>query len=137
MNELNLVKYMFNIEFKSNEWTTIILSKIHDDLLWLGDSQVLTDNDLIHEVTSLRNEDCNPMNIKNLRKMVEKNLNIRFNGRNMKVNTIQDEGVRLLNKILGYKFSHGSRLDSIPTGLLHTTYVIVMKGEKVNLCKII
>ena len=43
--------------------------------------------------------------------MVETNLNMRFDGRNMKVNTIQDEGVRLFSKILGYKFNHGSRID--------------------------
>ena len=54
----------------------------------------------------------------------------------MKVNTIQDDGVRLICKILGYKYNHGSRIDSIPTGFLHATYLAV-RGEGVNMCDII
>ena len=111
LEPLNLVKYMFYMEFENHEWTRIILIRFHDDLLWLGDSQVCIDNDLIHKVTSLSNKGCNLVNIKNVRKMVETNLNMRFDGRIMKVNTIKDEGVRLLSKILGYKLNHGSRLD--------------------------
>ena len=54
-----------------------------------------------------------------------------------KYNTIKDDGVRLLSKILGYKFNHGSRLAQFPARFLHAAYVMVMKGEKVNLCDII
>ena len=135
LEELNLVKYMF--QFDNYEWMRIILSRIHDDLLWLGDAKVLIKNDLIHQVIELSNEGCNLVNIKNVSKMVETNLNTRFDGRNMKVNSIQDDGVRLLSKILGYKFNHGSRIDSVPTRFLHATYVMAMKGEKVNLYDII
>ena len=51
LDGLNLVKYMFYTEFDNHEWTRIILSRVHDDLLWLEDAQVLIDNDLIHYVT--------------------------------------------------------------------------------------
>lgn len=43
---LNLVKNMFYTDFDNNEWTRIILSKVHDDFLWLGDSIVCIGNDL-------------------------------------------------------------------------------------------
>ena len=79
---------MFYIEFDNHEWTRIISSRVHDDFLWLGDAQVLIDNDLIHQVTRLSNEGCNPINIKNVHKMVEANLNTRFDERNIKVNSI-------------------------------------------------
>lgn len=69
--------------------------------------------------------------------MVETNFNMRFDGRNMKVNNIQDDGVRNLRKILGYKFNHGSRIDLVLVGFLHVAYVMAIKGEKVNLCDII
>ena len=69
--------------------------------------------------------------------MVETNLNTRFDGRNMKVNSIQDKGVKLLSKRLGYKFNHGSRVNSVPIGFLHAAYVMVVQGRKVNLCEII
>ena len=113
------------------------MSIVHDDLLWLGDSLICIDNDLIHKVTSLSNEGCNPVNIKNVRRIVETNLNTRFDGKNMKISTIQDDGVRLISKILGYKFNHGSRIGSVPTGFLHIDYVMAVNGEKVNLCDII
>ena len=48
LERLNLVKKMFYIDFDNEEWIKIILSRVHDDLLWLGDSMVSIDNDLIH-----------------------------------------------------------------------------------------
>ena len=129
---------MFYTNFENHEWTGIILSRVHGDLLWLGDSLICTiDNDLIHKVTSLSNEGCNPLNIKNVCRIVEMNLNTIFDGKNMKINTIQDDGVRLLNKILGYKFNHGSRIDSVLTRFLRASYLMVVKGKKFNLCDII
>ena len=38
LNELNLVKYMFYTKLNNHEWTRIILSRVHDDQLWLGDA---------------------------------------------------------------------------------------------------
>ena len=100
--------------------------------LWLGDSIICIDNDLIHKVTGLSNEGSNPVNIKNVHKILDANLNTYFDGRNMKFNTIQDDEVRLICKILGYKYDHGSRIDSILVRFLHATYMAV-KGEEVNL----
>ena len=68
-------------------------------------------------------------------KLVEANLNTYFDGRNMKVNSIHGV-VRLIYKILGYKYNHGSRIDSIPVGFLHATYLVV-RGEEVNMCDIV
>ena len=35
LEHLNLVKNMFYIDFDNNEWTRIILSRMHDYFLWL------------------------------------------------------------------------------------------------------
>ena len=66
---------MFYTDFDNNEWTRIILSIVHDNFLWLGDSIICIDNDLIHKVTGLRNEGSNLVNIKNVCKLVETNIN--------------------------------------------------------------
>ena len=79
---------MFYMGFDNHEWTRIILSRIHDDLLWLGDFIISIDNDLIHKVTNLRNNISNQVNIKNMHNIVEVNLKIHFDGRYMKVNNI-------------------------------------------------
>ena len=68
---LSLVKHMFYTYFNNNDWTRIILSRVHDDLLWLGDSIISIDNDLIHKVTRLSNQGSNPVNIKNVRKILK------------------------------------------------------------------
>ena len=49
----------------------------------------------------MSSEGCNPVNEKNVREMVEMNLNTMFDGRNMKVDYVQDKGVKLIRKILG------------------------------------
>ena len=122
---------MFYMNFNNNNRVRIILSR-----LWLGDSIISIDNDLIHKVTGLSNQGSNPINIRNVCKLVEANLNTYFDGRNMKVNTIQDDGLRLICKILDNKYNHGSRIDSIPIGFVHATYLDV-RGEEVNMCDIV
>ena len=76
------------MDFDNQDWIRIILSRIHNDLLWLGDSVVCIDNDLIHKVTSLRNKGIHPVNTRNACKIVKENLDMYFDRRNMKVNSI-------------------------------------------------
>ena len=108
---------MFYIDFDNHEWTRIILRRIHDDLLWLGDSIFSIDNDLIHKIIGLSNRGSNLVNIRNVCKIFEANINTYFDRRNKKFNSIQDDGVRLISKILGYKFNHESRIDLVPANL--------------------
>ena len=136
LERLNLVKKMFYTDFENEEWVRIVLSRVHDDLLWLKESFVCIDDDLIHKVTGFPNKGSNLVNTRHARKLVEAKLNSYFNGQNMKVNTIQDKSVRVTNNILGYKFNNSSRVDSTPSIFIHTTYVTV-NGEEVNLCEIV
>ena len=53
LKELDLFKYHFYHELDTEEWTQIILSRIHDGKLWMQDSVDDISADLIHEVTSL------------------------------------------------------------------------------------
>lgn len=81
---------MFYTKFDNHYWTQIILSRVHDDMFWLADEKVVIENDLIHKVKGLSNEGYNPINEKNFRKMVERNLNTKFDGRHVKVDSTQD-----------------------------------------------
>ena len=53
MKELDLFKYHFYHDLDTDEWTQIILRKIHDGKLWMTDYVVDIFFDLIHEVTGL------------------------------------------------------------------------------------
>ena len=105
-------------------------------MFWLGDALIFIGNDLSHKFTRFNNEGCNPINEKSVRKIVEKNLKTKFDRRNMIVDPIQDKGVKLLTKILGYKLSQLSRVNCVLARFLHTTYVMVLERSKINLCDI-
>ena len=53
LKDLDLFKYHFYHELDTDEWTQIILSRIHDGKLWMQDNVIDISTNLIHEVTSL------------------------------------------------------------------------------------
>lgn len=50
IKELDLFKYHFYHELDTDEWTQIILSRIHDGKLWMQDNAINIYVNLIHEV---------------------------------------------------------------------------------------
>lgn len=68
--------------------------------------------------------------------MVETNLKTKSDGRNMTIDLIKKIDVRVINKIIGYKINHSSRLNSVPTRFLSVTYLMKTKKEKVNMYEI-
>lgn len=137
LNKLNLIKHVFYTKFGSHECRKIILSKVHEEMFWIGGVPILIDNDLIHKVIGLRNEGCNPINDRNVRNIVEINLMTKFDGKNMRFDPIQDNGVRVLRKIARYKLNHSYRVNSVLVGFLHVVYVMVVEKNKVSMCEII
>lgn len=53
LKDNNLVKLLFYYEFDNEEWTRIILRRIHDGRFWLADNVVEISINLFHEVTRL------------------------------------------------------------------------------------
>ena len=60
LKDLYLFKYYFNHELDNEEWTQIILNKIHNGMFWMGDNVVDISADLIHEVISLSKQGSVP-----------------------------------------------------------------------------
>lgn len=87
---------------------------------------------MIHRLTRLSNEGINLVNEKNVKKMVETNLKTKSNGRNIRINLIKDDDVRIIKKIIGYKMNYSSRINYIPTRFIHATYLMTIKKEKIN-----
>ena len=75
-----MVKQIFYTDFENEEWVRIVLSRVHDDLLWLKELVVCIDDDLIHKVIGLPNKGSNPMNTWHAHKLIEANLNSYFDG---------------------------------------------------------
>ena len=85
---------------------------------------------MIHKVTGLCNEGSNPVNEKNVKKLVETNLKTKSDGRNMRIDLIAETDVRVLSKIIGYKMNHSSRLNFVPAQFIHAAYLMTAKREK-------
>ena len=83
MSGLNTVKHMLYMGFDNLEWSRIILRRTHEGMFWVGDIPIMIDNDMIHKLTSLSNERCNPVNEKNVKILVDTNLKTKFDGGNM------------------------------------------------------
>ena len=48
LEKLKVVQYIFYHEYENEEWTRIILSRVHDNMFWIGDEPVKITSDLIH-----------------------------------------------------------------------------------------
>ena len=126
------------MEFNNHEWSRIILRRVHEEIFWVGDIPIVIDNDVPHnQVTRLSNEGFNLVNDKNIRKIVETNLKTKFDGRNMRVDLIENAKVGFFRKIIGYKNNHSSRVNFVLTRSLHLAYVMAIENKNMNMCEII
>ena len=76
---------MLHTKFDNHEWSRIILRRIHEGIISLGDIPIMIENNMIHMLTCLSNEGINPMNERNVRKLVEMNVKIKSDGRNTRI----------------------------------------------------
>jgi hypothetical protein len=88
-------------EFDEQEWIKIILSRIHDQFIWMGDQPSLINKDLIHTVIGLRREGTIPTFAKNTMAMVKDLTGSKLNKRAMTIEDIRQIDVRLVAIILG------------------------------------
>lgn len=92
---------------------------------------------MIPKPARLSNDGSNPANVDTFKKLAKKNLKTIFDGRNMKLDMIKEVDIRLVSKVIGYKMSYSSSLNSVPTIFIHATYMIIAKKEKVNICEVL
>ena len=100
LKEIDLFKYHFYHDLDIDEWKEIILSRIHDGKLWMQDSVLDISTNLIHEVASLSKHGSVPIGEKMVKKKVESYTKVVYNGKAMVINTIKQDGVRFLSRII-------------------------------------
>lgn len=124
-------------EFYETKWIKILLRSNHDDLFWIGDVPVRITNDLIHEMTGLsRTSTILPMG-KDVRKMVELTCKSRSDTCGMTIEPIEQEDIKLMSMILGYRFHHTSKVNSVSMGTILAAIRLVKEDEEFNLCEIL
>ena len=134
--EPNLFKYHFYRELAIDEWTQIILSRIHDGKLWMQDNVVDISTNLIHEVTSLSKQSSVPIGDKMVKKKVESYTKVGYNGKAMVISTIKKDDVRFLSRIITSSICTSSKIDEFLVGFIYVAYKIYIEKEQVNLNEI-
>lgn len=137
LKELDLFKYYFYRELDIDEWTHIISSRIHDGKLWMQNSIVDISTDLIHKVTGLCKQGSVPIGEKMVKKKVESYTKAVYNGKAMVINTIKQDDVRFLSRIIAYSLCASSKIDELLAGYIYVAYKICVEKKQVNLSEIL
>lgn len=124
LKDLGLFKYYFYHELENKEWTQIILNRIHNGEFWMGDNVFDISSDLAHEVVGLRKQGSLPNGVKLVKKKVELNTKVVYNGKAMVVSTIRQHDVKLLRKIITSSICASSKNDELLVGFIYAAYKI-------------
>lgn len=133
---LDLIKYHFYRELDVDEWTQVILSRVHNNKLWMGENIIYILADLIHEVTGLRKKGSIPIRKKMVKKKVEQNTKAVYNGKAMIMSTIKHHDVIFVSRIITSCICGCSKTDELLADFIHAAYKICVEKEQVNLSEI-
>ena len=78
--------------------------------------------DLIHEVTSLSKQGSVPIGEKLVKKKVESYTKAVYNGKAMVINTIKQDDVIFLSRIISYSICASSKIDKFFVGFFYAAY---------------
>lgn len=120
-----MVKYTFYHEFYNEDWSKIILTRIHDEKFWIGDNVIDISAKLIHEVTRLCNQGSIPLNEKNVKKIMIENTKSTYNGRGIIISQIKKDDVtfvRFVSKMISTKLYSSSSDDELAARFVHASY---------------
>lgn len=132
-----IIEYATTYEFNEFEWIQILLSRIHDDLFWIGEVPVRITRDLIHEMTGLSKKGVVIPAGKDVRKLVEQACKSRSDRRGMTIESIKEKDIKLISMILGYRFQHTRRVNSVSAATILATIRLVRENGEFNLCEIL
>ena len=83
--------------------------------------------DLIHEVIGLSKQGSLPIGEKLVKKKVELNTKVDYNGKVMVINTIRQHDVRFLSRIIAYSICASSKSDELSTRFIYAAYKIFVE----------
>ena len=132
-----MFKYHLYHELDIDEWTQIILSRIHDGKLWMQDNVVEISIDLIHEVIGLRKQGSVPIGENLVKKKVESYTKGVYNGKAIVISSIKKDDVRFLSRIIAYLVCASYKIDKLSTIFIYVSYKICVEKEHVILSEIL
>jgi len=122
--------------FEEDEWVRYVLSRVHDNFLWLNKPFKIT-KDAIRAITGLHSSGGLPVlkSVKN--QTVSDATRSKFDKRAMTVEDITEPDVKFASMIIGYKIYHSSRENSVPGTAIYTAYQMLKENADYDLCELL
>ena len=118
--ELNIIErkgmtdalYFLNV-FKI-EWIKIVLSRIHDNYVWLDNGILKITKKIVHRLKWYPTLDRPKTMRSESKEVIEKNTRVVWNKQDMIIDTISDPLINIIVRIIAHIFYQYSRLNNIP-----------------------
>lgn len=125
----------FTTAFKT-EWIKIMLSKIHDNYIWLEGGPIRITKKIIHRVTRFPTLEQQKSLRNDAKETIEKNTGAKWNKRGMTIDTITDPLVNFAVRVISHNFYQSSILNSVPCIVVDVGYKIVKKDHTYDLTEL-
>lgn len=134
VGDLGFVEIL-NIPEFLKEVVCLVLSRVHGEFIWL-DSIFKISKEEIKVVTGLPSTSSRPNKIKNIpNKGVMDLTRATSDNRSLRVNDITDANVRYVSMVLGYRVTHGNRLNYVSRLCIHSAYEMVKNNAWIDICE--
>lgn len=122
------------LEDFEEEHVRIFLSCVHGGNMYLDRSHTIT-KEAIHEITSF----CQTDEVPKLRTISKETLialtKTTTNGHSISINNITDPGVRFATMVIGYQIFHSSKMNNVPSVVVHVAYRMMIESAYYDLCE--
>lgn len=124
------------LEDFEEEHIRIILSSVHGENMYLERTHTIT-KEAIHVVTSFWSTGEVPKLRQISKETITTLTSSTSNGNAFFVNNIKDPMVKLATMAIGYRIFYSSRMNSVPSVAVHTTYKMIDQNIDYDLCEAI
>lgn len=113
-----------------------ILSRIHDEFIWLDKPYKITKN-AIQAVTCL-NEIGEILSLRNVKNMIVIEVTgSQHDSRSMTISDIVEYDVRFISMVMGYKVYISGKLNSVSNMTIYVAYQIIKEDKLYDLCGVL
>lgn len=109
------------------QWVKFVLSRVHDDFMWLQEQPIKITKEVIHLITRYPiYEHARAQKIISQKELIS-------------LTRVESDyrGLKFAIRVIGYCFFQSARENSVPCAVVDLAYKIVKKGMKVDLCEVL
>lgn len=119
------------------QWVKLVLSRVHDDFMWLEEQPFKITKEIIHLITGYPIYDHARAQKMISQKELITLTRVESDCRGLKLNNVTNAKLKFAIRVIGYCFFQSARENSVPCAAVDLAYKIVKKGMKIDLCEVL